>query len=505
MTSHGRTVIFWGAGATAGLGMALTQGQADFLHKLASSSGPNGKDRDLRSRVREALQIQRDDRTAEQWIRALHDLLMVLGDDAKDTPSIGRVTETAMSVMRANWSAGVNDDDIYERIIALRALYDWPALKAVINVCPRKEREDGGIQIELQALFNILDMHGQSGHGFRDETGRFLPPQRVLGARTALQMLMQSQFYMNWHHRCRTRETLRHYYDFSVALGRRMQRRGLELAAAGTECDSRDFYLGDLSFVSLNWDPIALWCQFVANRDLNKSPAVPHIGCPARKLKIFHDLGHFVAGSRVKKNGGQHTPWHPMNESSAQRLNDCEHGATDRIRIGKFLFPHGCLWWRECPSCGKLSSYMGDAWTTDSPTLFPPPPLRAFVEGVTFNPHVEEESRAWDRGEVDARACVHCDTLTYMHHVPMLMQSNFKRPPPPFMEEIQRDLRVVVENAGHIIFMGYSLPPDDVGYGCRSDIDSSCGTFAWKRHHVAGDDDLLTIGLGEQRPRLVEA
>ena len=41
--------------------------------------------------------------------------------------------------------------------------------------------------------------------------------------------------------------------------------------------------------------------------------------------------------------------------------------------------------------------------------------------------------------------------------------------------------------------------------GCRSDIDSSCGTFAWKRHHVAGDDDLLTIGLGEQRPRLVEA
>ena len=41
--------------------------------------------------------------------------------------------------------------------------------------------------------------------------------------------------------------------------------------------------------------------------------------------------------------------------------------------------------------------------------------------------------------------------------------------------------------------------------GCRSDIDSSCGTFAWKRHHVAGDDDLLTIGLGERRPRLVEA
>ena len=54
---------------------------------------------------------------------------------------------------------------------------------------------------------------------------------------------------------------------------------------------------------------------------------------------------------------------------------------------------------------------------------------------------------------------------------------------------------------------GYMFPARqlDERNGCRSDIDSSCGTFAWKRHHVAGDDDLLTIGLGEQRPRLVEA
>ena len=246
-----------------------------------------------------------------------------------------------------------------------------------------------------------------------------------------------------------------------------MQREGLALAADGIACDSRDFYLSDLSFVSLNWDPIALWCQFVANRDLNKSPAVPHVGCPARKLKIFHDLGHFVAGSRVNKTDKRDRLWHPMNESSAQRLNDCEHGASDRIRIVKFLFPHGCLWWRECPSCGKLSSYMGDSWEKDSPTLFPPPPLRAFVEGVTFKPCcVEEESCAWNRGEVDARACVHCKTktLTYMHHTPMQIQSNFKSAPPPFMEEMQRDMRVVVERADHIIFMGYSLPPDDVAY-----------------------------------------
>ena len=480
MTSRSKTVVFWGAGATADLGLPLTQHQADFLCNLTPPPAPNGKDRDLRSRVRKALSVEPDDNTPERWIRALSDLLTILGDDlsavgdcdTKDAPSVGHVTPNAIAAMRTNWHSGASEDEIRERIIALRTLYDWPALKDVIGVCPRTERDDGDFRIELQALFNVLDMHAQGGHGFQERAGRFLTPQRVLGARNALQMLIQSQFYMAWQHRGRTREELRHYYDFSVALGRRMQRQGLALEAAGTACDSRDFYMSDLSFVSLNWDPIALWCQFVANRNLNNSPAVPHVGCPARKLKIFHDLGHFVAGLRVGKHDKRHTPWHPMNESSAQRLNDDDHGATDRIRIGKFLFPHGCLWWRKCPSCGKLSSYMGDTWKTNSPTLLPPPPLKAFVEGVTFKPLEEkeseekksEESLAWDRGEVDARACVHCGTLTYMHHTPMQIQSNFKSAPPPFMEEIERDMRVVVENADHIIFMGYSLPPDDVAY-----------------------------------------
>ena len=71
---------------------------------------------------------------------------------------------------------------------------------------------------------------------------------------------------------------------------------------------------------------------------------------------------------------------------------------------------------------------------------------------------------AWEKGEVDARACVHCQTLTYAHHTQTLMQSSFKGSPPPFLDEIKRDLRVAVQNADHIVLMGYSLPPDDVDY-----------------------------------------
>ena len=458
-----RTVIFWGAGATAKLGMRTTPAQSQFLTRLGSVKEGSTK-KSLWQRVHYAL----DKNVDERWTSALSDLLTILGDEPKEgtsdkEPPIAAITPDQMEAMRRNWHSS-HEDEIRNRIVNLRILYDWPALKTAINVCPGVY----GNKFQLNDLFNVLDMHGQSGHGFRVEEGKFLTPQQVLGARNALKMLLQTMFYIDWQYgREERRRDLKHHYEFAVALGRRMQKKGLELAANNTPFDDRNFYLGDVSFACFNWDPIALWCQFVANRNLNESPSVPHVGYPACKLRIFHDLGHFVAGPRVELKGDRspETPWHPMNESSALQLNDADHGSSVRIRISKFLLPHGCLWWRECPNCGKLSSYMGDTWEADSLSLIPPPPLKAFVRDVKFLPRIKEkECKVWEKGEVDARACVHCQTLTYAHHTQMIMQSSFKGPPPPFLDEIKRDLRVAVQNADHIVLMGYSLPPDDVDY-----------------------------------------
>ena len=154
-----------------------------------------------------------------------------------------------------------------------------------------------------------------------------------------------------------------------------------------------------------------------------------------------------------------------MNISSARQLNDRNHGADVRIRVSTYLFPHGCLWWRECPNCGKLSSYIGDAWKIATKSLRRPPPLTAFAATIQFDswmPENDRERHDWDIGRVDARACVHCETLTYAHHTPLVRQTSFKTAPPPFLEEIQREMRVVVQEADHIVLMGYSLPLDDV-------------------------------------------
>jgi hypothetical protein len=73
------------------------------------------------------------------------------------------------------------------------------------------------------------------------------------------------------------------------------------------------------------------------------------------------------------------------------------------------------------------------------------------------------------------------------------MQSNFKAPPPSFIEEVQRDLRVATQAANHVILMGYSLPPDDVTYR------AFFAARRQKRSHDGGDGPIVrcsVVGIG---------
>ena len=467
-------MLFWGAGATASLGLRLTDQQAKFLHALAPYPGKSEPE-SVDVRVRNAL----GEGVSNRWVDAFSDLLRILGDRYAGTRrefSTADINAQELAAMARNWRCD-DEDALRNGISELRSLYDWPALVAAINVCPRRAPQlrseptatSGDTCFELIDLFNLLDMHHRSGHGFPERDGKFLTPQRVLGARWALELLIQSLFYVDWHHSARTHSHLQHHYDFATEMGRRMQAQGLRFAAkAGPDdYEERDFILGDVSVVSMNWDPVGIWVQFVANRSLNKASNVPHVGSPACAMQLYHDLGYYVAGPRVDKKHPGSKVWQPMNISSARQLNDRTHGSALRIRVSRFLFPHGCMWWRECPNCGKLSSYIGDAWEIDTKSLLPPPPLKAFADNIHFEswmPKEDTERDDWKIGRVDARACVHCKTLTYAHHTPMVGQTSFKTAPPPFLEEIQREMRVVVQEANHIVFLGYSLPKDDITY-----------------------------------------
>ncbi len=451
MRTGAETLIFWGAGATATIGLRVTQKQATAIKSLVSVD----ERETLTDRVNCVVS------TSNDWAAPLIDLLTVLGDDTDD---IYQITLAAREAMSRHWHDS-SREVLVARISELRALFDWPALKDVVRASPGFKDSE---RFQLQDVFNLIDLHVHSLHGF-PVPKRFLPPGRLVAARRAMQMLLNTLFYVDWQTALSLKKVeLDKHMGFARLLTEHHQQEGLSLAATRQHFDSREFYLGDVAFASLNYDPVALWAQFIANREANiASP--PCIGVPRVPLKIFHDFGIFMAVSTIDPKTNEPNEkervWYPLNEASAQRLNDRDH-ASRRVRISKFLFPHGCLCWRECESCGKLSAYMGKEWNFYSHALIPPPPLRGFVTsaGNEMQHESPEECKAWKQGQVDARSCVHCGELTYAQHTQTVMQSNFKAAPPSFIDEVQRDLRVATQAANHIILMGYSLPSDDVTY-----------------------------------------
>jgi hypothetical protein len=483
-----QNVIFWGAGATAALGIRTTAGQEQFIRCI---TGVDESRRPLRERVSEAL----DPKAAKQWHAALIDLITILGDSDASYDSITDVDDEQLKAMRRNWQKGASDKELRGRVIDLRLTYDWPALKSAVSICPGSATG----KFKLNDLFNLLDMHIPTRFGFRAPASgaisgskkrlgeQFFDARRLIGAKNALLMILIASFYVDYQV-CITsnQKVLAQYCEFAKALGHRVQRQGEVLSSEKRRLDQPTFYQGDVGFVSLNYDPIALWVQFFANRKLNKSPDVPKIGTPPVPLHLFHDFGHLIPARRIGK-GEDHWPWYPLNEGAAQRLNELEKD-DPRVRLTKFLFPHGCLCWRECPDCGKLSAYHGDEWNLNAPGLFPPPPLLAFDKRECSAWILGAEREQREKGRVDARKCLHCGTLTYAHHTQTVMQSSFKPRPPSFIEEIQRELRATTMQASHIIFMGYSFPPDDVTYRAffsarrqRRGTEVRCTVVDWDR------------------------
>jgi hypothetical protein len=180
-----------------------------------------------------------------------------------------------------------------------------------------------------------------------------------------------------------------------------------------------------------------------------------------RRVKLFHDPGQVLALRRVERKRGTEI-WYLFSEAAAQRINDPQHVVDRRVRLGKFYMPHGCLSWRDCPNCGRVTVCLGDEWRFDSDTLLPPAVIA--IPGANHQSRSACEGDARKRGHLDAVQCSYCGEMTYMRDTPLIVQSSFKGNHPSYLEEIQRDMRICLENTKHVVLLGYSLPADDVIY-----------------------------------------
>lgn len=423
------TVIFWGAGATASLGIKTTDRLAQTIFRLAQIN------ENRRSRIEERVKEEFPD-ADEQVCAELAAFLVLLGEEGDRKEAIRTL--------------GFSE----KRVSELQRLYNWSVTREVMRRCPGVHNG----RFLLQDCYNLIDLHIKSGQGFA-VNGRFIRPEELITARRTLNMLIGIVHALDYQIMLsRHKEKIKQYFEFATILGERMQKEGVERARQRVPLTERQFYLFSYAVISMNWDPLLLWFLFNAHRKLNhRAPiVVPNDG---NRLKLFHDLAHFMAVRRV--DGNNPAQWFPFNETVVQRLNDPEYNPGRRVRVGKFYFPHGCYGFRECPNCGKLTVYLGDEWSIYSKTLFPP----MILPSLSFYcPRSEEEKKAWQNGIRDAIQCVHCGQITESHHTAMVMQTQLKEQHPPFLEEIQRDMKVAIEHTKHIVLLGYSLPEDDFLY-----------------------------------------
>lgn len=425
-----------GAGATVELGMETSEDLGEAVFELASANNEN-----FRNKVFEMFKG------------------LTYGEQNKLYKLFKHVDISAQnkSDSFSNKKSSFFSD---KRIERLREVYDWHSLKQVIKRCPGFA--EGKIQV--QDIYNLIDMHLETGHGLRVD-GYMVQPERLIAARNMMNMLTALRHAVGFRNMVQNNgKVYEQYYQFALELGKMMQQEGLERLVKHS-LSSREFYLFSYSIISMNWDPIFLWLIFNAHKELNDRP--PYIGSIATPMKLFNDLAHFMAVREIEspesgKENLQPGAWFPMNETAVQRLNDSEHQTGRRVRIGKFYFPHGCHGFRECPNCGKLTFYLGNEWNINSESLFPPPIISDFL--FDSPPRSKEEFDAHESDMSDAIQCVHCGTITEQHHSAIIMQTNFKGSHPPYIEEIQRDMKVAIEKANHVILFGYSFPDDDFIY-----------------------------------------
>jgi hypothetical protein len=170
-------------------------------------------------------------------------------------------------------------------------------------------------------------------------------------------------------------------------------------------------------------------------------------------LKLFIDFSTSAAFRNLERDIS-----YSLNETVAWRTNEDEDGGR-LYKICKYFLPHGGTNFRECENCGKMSIGWGK-WENTPKDLFFPPPFK--VNLFQHEPYTEKEEKAYEDGDYDAVQCYFCGNLIYTYNTPMIMQTSFKGRHASFLEDIQRDAKVSLSGAKHIILMGYQLPPDDV-------------------------------------------
>ncbi|MBD5448391.1 MAG: hypothetical protein HDR32_11840 [Treponema sp.] len=445
---HSEVLVVIGAGATAKLGMPQTADQSKLFRALSKD------DANLKEILKEFF--------GDKDLSKMVSFLKVLDGDKDDSCNL-KILDDDLKEMKNIYRHENDEQRLRNRMLELRRDYDWNAAKKIIGICPDKKDDNDNLIRDLYSIIDKKLLNNQSIKVLADDDGNeeILPVSRLQGARNFLTLFINMLFAAAWHKITQGEkgDAFAKYKAFLNTFGKMMQDEGHRFFAKGYEVNARDFYLFTCSFVSLNFEMVFPWLMMNAHRELNSERKTFIKDHP---IKLWLDFGVEHRGRKTDNNEERLNPTLEFTESVASRENEDDHIGTPLNRAGKFYFAHGSSNWRECPACGRMTFFNGgNHWEYKSQKLIPPFPI-PFFEYEDYELLTKQEWK-WRKAllHYDSMQCMHCESETFAHSAPMIMQTMYKSTPTSFLEEIQRNVKVSIENARHIVLLGYQLPPDD--------------------------------------------
>lgn len=328
----------------------------------------------------------------------------------------------------------------------LSEIYDLKALEIIMNT---------NTKFNIHELFTMLDQLIDNNKGFNaffKGKSRFLRVERIRGAKRCLILIIEEIERISVQDKPGyfDKAKIEPYYKLSKILTELMVEEAKEFDRRGYKRDTRKFYLCSCGIISFNWDPILLWNLYNAHKEENIKEVKLDDGMI---LQLFNDFGTQIAIDR--RNSKDSEICYGIDEPTCKGVNNYNYPS--RIfRVGKILFPHGMFGSRICPECGKFILSFSESYSRLSTEIFGPSLLKELQIGWNYK---TEKEKVYTRGAIE---CPYCGQITYPYDMPIIMQSMEKDTDVLPLYEIKMEMGLLIKNAKHIVFLGYSLPMDDI-------------------------------------------
>lgn len=223
------------------------------------------------------------------------------------------------------------------------------------------------------------------------------------------------------------------YVDFFYKLAKRE----LNFKADGIKSNGTDRknYISSYSVINFNWDFYSIFAIKDAHKRLNHENGNFLAGGRNPQLRMYTDFNCECA-AKVDKN----SLWYPFTEGMAQVVNNGKkYDTTRRVVLTKVYYPHGLMNLFKCPKCARHSIYLGDL------------DINEVINKLDY------------KSDEDLYVCPYCGAKVTAQDFDVLIQSNFKTRN-AYLEENRIRMYTDLEDADNLVFIGYSMPSDDVDY-----------------------------------------